>query len=377
MANYYRQSFNSQQRATKQSIPASVPLASGASLIEVNPLRLDAALSVQHQRSVVKPPIQFPPGMRLLDQLRFAIRARRYSMRTEEAYVHWSKQFIFFNKKTHPAQLAPESLRTFINHLTVERHCANSTVRQALSALVFLYQEVLQIQLPWIDHLQLPKRSIYLPIVLSKQELAKVFNQLADVWSLIARLQYGTGMRVNEVLGLRVKDIGFDRKEVIVRQGKGRKDRMTCLPDSLSEELNQRIEKMRTVWENDRAANQPGVFLPNALEKKYPNAGKEWAWFWVFPSRALSLDPRSGIQRRHHVYDQSYGRALRVAALASGINKRVTSHAFRHSFATHLLEAGYDIRTVQELLGHSDVSTTQIYTHVLNRGGLGVVSPLG
>ena len=316
----------------------------------------------------------FPDDMRLLDRLRFAIRARHFSLRTEEAYVHWVRHFILFHGKRHPLELqAAEAVRSFIQQTSV---CSSaSTVRQAMSALVFFYAQVLHQELPWIEDLTTPKRPAYRPVVLSREEVAAVLSHLEGTWGLIGSLLYGSGMRLNECLGLRVKDLDLDRGEILVRQGKGKKDRITCLPLRLSPRLRVHLEKVRQVWENDRRANLPGVSLPAGLERKYPGAGREWPWYWVFPSKRPARDPRSGVMRRHHVFDQSFGRALKMAVLASGISKRMTSHGFRHSFATHMIEAGYDIRTVQELLGHADVSTTQIYTHVLNRGRLAVTSP--
>ncbi len=324
----------------------------------------------------VAPVTRFPPGLKLLDQVRYAVRARHFSLRTEDAYVFWVRRYILFHGKQHPESLQPDAVRAFVNALSVEQRLSASTVKQALSALVFFHTHVLQRDLPWIEGLISPKASSFVPVVLTSQELNAVFAQLAGTWSLIARLLYGSGMRLNECLGLRVKDLDLIRLEVVVRQGKGKKDRHTCVPASLVDELTEQVGKVRALWEADRIANLVGVFLPGSLEKKYPNAGKEWPWFWLFPSQHPALDPRGGVWRRHHVFDQSFARALKIAAHAAGIQKRVTSHCFRHSFATHLIENGYDIRTVQELLGHADVSTTQIYTHVLNRGGRGVRSPL-
>jgi integron integrase len=320
-------------------------------------------------------PISIPADLKLLDQLRFVCRARHYSFRTEEAYVFWLKRFILFHGKEHPSKLGALEVKTFIHHLSVDKQAAASTVRQALSSIVFFYREVLQAELPWIEDLITPKRSTYIPIVFSQREVQAIFKSMEGTWRLIAQTLYGGGLRVNEALALRVKDIDFDRQALIIRQAKGAKDRLTCLPISLIEPLKQHLEKIQVIWKADRSADAPGVFIPGALERKLKEAGKEWPWFWVFPSKQLSVDPRLNIRRRHHVFDQSFSRALKLAAREAGIHKRVTSHAFRHSFATHMIEAGYDIRTVQELLGHRDVSTTQIYTHVLNRGRNAVVSP--
>jgi integron integrase len=354
--------------------------------MDFRPIRLRSPLQMPAQNAGntlrrtasgrVAPVTRFPPGLKLLDQLRYAVRARHFSLRTEDTYVFWVRRYILFHGKQHPGSLQPDAVRAFVNNLSVDQQLSASTVKQALSALVFFHSHVLQHDLPWIDGLVSPKASRYVPVVLTPQELVAVFAKLEGTWSLIARLLYGSGMRLNECLGLRLKDLDLNRLEVVVRQGKGKKDRQTCIPASLVPELTEQIRKVRVVWEADRNSHLAGVILPGSLERKYPNAGKEWPWFWVFPSQRPALDPRSGIWRRHHVFDQSFARALKIAASAAGIQKRVTSHCFRHSFATHLIENGYDIRTVQELLGHADVSTTQIYTHVLNRGGRGVRSPL-
>jgi integron integrase len=319
--------------------------------------------------------MDFPPNMKLLDRLRYVVRARHYSLRTEEAYVFWVRRYILFHGKQHPAELPMEAIAAFINHQSVQAQAAASSVRQAMSALVFFYAHVLKQDIPWIEGLVSPKKPFLQPVVMTPPEVAAVIAELPPRWELIARLLYGSGMRLNECLSLRIKDLDLARLEVTVRQGKGKKDRPTCLPESLVAPLRIHLEKIRRLWETDRQRLSPGVFMPSNLEKKYPNGSKEWAWFWVFPSGKVVQDPRSNVLRRHHVFDQSFSRALRLAVHQSGLGKRITSHTFRHSFATHLIENGYDIRTVQELLGHSDVSTTQIYTHVLNKGGLGVKSP--
>jgi integron integrase len=328
------------------------------------------------QRSYQQPPdISIPANLKLLDQLRYVCRAKHYSLRTEDAYTYWVRKFIVFHDRKHPSNLGDVHVRAFIHFLSVDRQCSSSSVRQALSAIVFFYREVLKAALPWIEGLSTPKKVTYVPIVFSQREVQAIFGALDGTWRLIAQVLYGGGLRINEALELRVKDIDFDRKALIIRQAKGGKDRHTCLPISLIDPLKNHLNSLRAVWAADRSHGQPGVFIPPSLERKLKVAGLEWTWFWVFPSRQLSTDPRSNIKRRHHVYDQSFARALKIAAKKAGIQKRVTSHAFRHSFATHMLEAGYDIRTVQELLGHADVSTTQIYTHVVNRGRNAVVSP--
>jgi len=263
-----------------------------------------------------------------------------------------------------------------LTYLAVDRNVSASTQNQALAAILFLYKEVLAIELPWLQDVTRAKRTQRLPVVLTRGEVDRVLAQLEGTSQLIAKLLYGTGMRLMEMVRLRIKDIDFERREIIVRSGKGDKDRVTMLPEVMIPPLRDHLIRVRALFDKDRAENLAGVYLPHALEIKYPHAGKDWAWYWVFPSRGLARDPRSDIIRRHHSDPQKLQRALRRAVTMAGIAKPVTPHVFRHSFATHLLEAGYDIRTVQELLGHKDVATTQIYTHVLNRGGKGVVSPL-
>ena len=264
----------------------------------------------------------------------------------------------------------------FLASLATQRNVAAATQNQALAALLFLYRRVLDIELPWLDGVPRAKRGRQLPTVLTRDEVARVLQQMSGVHALMARLHYGTGMRLMECLRLRVKDVELERREIVIRQGKGAKDRVTMLPATLVEPLRRHLAIVHEVHERDRAAGIPGVELPYALERKNPSAATSWPWQWVFPQRTLSVDPRTGIRRRHHAFDQTLQRAVRLAAVRARISKPVSTHTLRHSFATHLMEAGYDIRTVQELLGHKDVSTTMIYTHVLNRGGRGVVSPL-
>jgi integron integrase len=316
------------------------------------------------------------PPVKLLDQLRERIRYKHYSLRTEHAYVQWAKRFVLFHDKRHPRDMGAREVEAFLSHLANEGNVSASTHQQALSALLFLYKEVLGVELPWLDDISRPKKSKRLPVVLTVAESHKLLTQLEGTHELMARLLYGSGMRLLECVRLRVKDVDFERREILVREGKGNKDRVTMLPESLVMDLRAHLERVRGLWERDREAGREGVFMPQALEKKYPNGGKSWPWFWVFPSRSLSVDPRTGIERRHHAHEQALQRAIKRAVSNAGIAKPATTHSLRHSFATHLLQSGYDIRTVQELLGHSDVSTTMIYTHVLNKGGRGVKSPL-
>ena len=312
----------------------------------------------------------------LLEVVRERIRAKHYSRRTEECYTNWIKKFVFFHHKKHPRDMGALEVEAFLSDLAVNGKVSASTQTQALSALLFLYREVLGIDLPWMDGLVRAKSSQRVPMVLSVNEIHRLMASLDGMYSLMARLIYGSGMRLMECVRLRVKDVDFDRHEVTVREGKGRKDRVTMLPQSLVPELQAHLRKVQVLFDMDRKDDIPGVEMPDALSRKYPHADKSWGWFWVFPALGLSDDPRTGIHRRHHIYEQNIQRAIRVGVKKAGIAKPATTHTLRHSFATHLLESGYDIRTIQELLGHSDVSTTMIYTHVLNKGGKGVVSPL-
>ena len=317
-----------------------------------------------------------PDPRTLLGQLRSQIRVRHYSLRTEETYVHWTRRYLRFHGHRHPRELGPDEMKAFLSALADGRGVAASTQNQALSALLFLYKEVLGMELPWLDGIKKAKRPRRLPVVLTREEARALLTRMDGTHALMARLLYGTGMRLTECLQLRVKDVELARREVVIREGKGGRDRVTVLPSTLVEPLRDHLARVRTLFDADRAAGLPPVELPGAYRRKNPSAGLLWGWHWVFPQRGLAVDPRSGIRRRHHVYDQTFSRALSRAARQAGIAKPVTAHVLRHSFATHLMEAGYDIRTVQELLGHKDVSTTMIYTHVLNRGGRGVVSPL-
>ena len=316
---------------------------------------------------------------RLLDQVRERVRYLHYSRRTEQAYVFWVRAFVRFHDLRHPIEMGRPEVEAFLSWLATERRVAAATHKQALSALLFLYQKVLgRSDLPWMSELGRPKGRVRLPVVLTHDEVAQVLGSLQGEQRLIAQLLYGTGMRISEGLRLRVKDIEFARNAVIVREGKGGKDRVVMLPASLVPALREQLGRARRLWAIDRDSGRAGVWMPDALDRKYPRAGLSWAWFWVFPQAELSIDPRSGARRRHHAVEQTFQRAFKkvVEASSTGIDKPATPHTLRHSFATHLLQAGYDIRTVQELLGHADVSTTMIYTHVLKLGGGAVRSPL-
>jgi integron integrase len=329
-----------------------------------------------------------PPPLRLLDALRAQIRYMHYSIRTEQAYVHWARAFIRYHGLRHPSELARPEFEAFLTWLADERGVSPATHKQALAALLFLYQKVLRQDLPWIGELGRPKRQARLPVVLTRQEVARLMLCIGPEHRLLTQLLYGTGMRLMEGIRLRVKDVDFDHRAIIVREGKGGKDRVVMLPETLEAPLRAQLARIHSLWESDRAAGLPGVQLPHALARKYPRAPLTWGWFWVFPQAEQSADPRAQQQqypfdvagppqlRRHHVYDQTFQRAFKRAVQAAGITKPATPHTLRHSFATHLLLAGYDIRTVQALLGHADVSTTMIYTHVLNLGGGAVHSPL-
>jgi len=317
-----------------------------------------------------------PPKVSLLDVVRREIRVRHLSLRTEQQYVYWIRWFVRHNRGRHPRDMGATEVESFLTMLATERRVSASTHNQALSALLFLYRAVLKQELPWLDRLERPKRPMRLPIVMTVDEVAAALAHLDGQHALLGRLLYGTGMRIMEALRLRVKDVDFARLTLIVRSGKGNKDRALMLPQALVPELRVQLAHSRSIWTRDRADQRPGVEMPEALERKYPRAGESWAWHWVFPQATLSRDPRSGNRRRHHVFDQTFQRAFKRAVMAAAIDKPATPHSLRHAFATHLLQAGYDIRTVQELLGHADVSTTMIYTHVLKVGGMGVRSPL-
>lgn len=306
---------------------------------------------------------------RLLDRVRNEIRVRHYSIRTEEAYVNWIRRFILFHRKRHPSSMGAPEIAVFLSDLAVNHHVAVATQNQALSAILFLYRDVLHDPMPWIDDIVHARKPRRLPVVLTRQEVASIVGRLSGTYWLMGMLLYGAGLRQIECLRLRVKDIDFERFEIVVRGGKGDKDRVTMLPETVVHALQAHLLRVRGLHDRDLAEGFGRVWLPHALAKKYPNAECEWCWQYVFPANGMSMDPRDGTRRRHHAHEKGLQREVSAAARASGVAKRVTCHTFRHSFATHLLEDGYDIRTVQELLGHSDVKTTMIYTHVLNRPG--------
>ena len=330
--------------------------------------------SINAQPEGVKPVLV---STRLLDQLRERLRYMHYSIRTEQVYVYWVRGFVRFHGLRHPARMGREEVVAFLSYLANERQVSPSTHKQALSALLFLYRHVLDGELPWMAELERPTALRRIPAVLTPTEVVAVFSQLEGEMDLLARLLYGTGMRLLEGVRLRVKDVDFPRGVIVVRDGKGGKDRVVMLPQSLVEPLRAQLRRARALWANDRAADVAGVYLPFALERKYRGAGQSWAWQWVFPAPDLSPDPRAAmLPRRHHLSEQRLQRAMRQAVRRADIAKPATVHTLRHSFATHLLQSGTDIRTVQELLGHSDVSTTMIYTHVVNVAAGHTASPL-
>ncbi|HEY7169058.1 MAG TPA: integron integrase [Candidatus Binatia bacterium] len=316
-----------------------------------------------------------PQKPRLLDQVRQALRARHYSHRTEKSYVHWIKRFILFHHKRHPLEMGESEIGCFLSALATDSHVSASTQNQALNALLFLYRQVLNKDVAFIDGVVRAKRPHRLPVVLTRAEVKSIVDGLEGIDWLIVMLIYGAGLRLLECLRLRVKDLDLECNQIVIRGGKGDKDRHTMLPTAVNERLSKHLERMNRLHQRDLEKGLGRVSLPNALEQKYPNAGREWGWQWVFPASSHFIDQATGEARRHHLHESVVQKAVKEAVRKSGITKPASPHTLRHSFATHLLEDGYDIRTVQELLGHRDVSTTMVYTHVLNRGGKGVFSP--
>jgi integron integrase len=328
------------------------------------------------EQPLIQPHIQ-KQGKKLLDQVREQLRLKHYSYRTEQSYVHWIKRYILFHEKRHPAEMGDEQVRQFLVHLAAQEHVAASTQNQALSALLFLYRSVLQKELTAAYNIVSAARPKRLPTVLARDEVMQVIGSMRGEYQLIAKLLYGSGLRVMEALRLRVQDLDLAYRTVTIHDGKGDKDRVTVLPDSVIPLLSEHLDHVKLVYQQDLKANRTGVSLPSpALARKYPTASREWPWQYLFPAPDYSIDPETGQQYRHHINPGNVQRAVRQAAQRAGITKPVSPHTFRHCFATHLLESGNDIRTVQELLGHKDVRTTMIYTHVLQRGGLAVKSPL-
>lgn len=317
---------------------------------------------------------------RLLDQVRERIRYLHYSLQTEKAYVYWVRLFVRWSgaggNMRHPRELGAVEVEACLTMLANERQVSPATHRQALNALLFLYRQVLGMELPWMQQIGRPPERKRIPVVLTQGEVQRALSMMAGEEAVLARLLYGAGLRLNEGLSLRVKDLDFDRHAVVVRSGKGDKERVVMLPRTLVAPLREQLASSKALWTRDRAAGMDGVYLPHALERKYPRAGQSWAWHWVFPSPTLSTGPQTGVVRRHHLFPERISKRLKQACSAAGIAKPVSVHTLRHSFATHLLQEGTDIRTVQELLGHSDVSTTMIYTHVLKVAAGGTASPL-
>ena len=315
-------------------------------------------------------------GPRLMDRVRSSMRVSHYALSTERTYCHWIKRYIHFHGLRHPAEMGSAEVESFLSHLATDGDVAASTQNQATHALLYLYRQVLGIDLPWLDGITRARTSRRLPAVLTQREVQALLRHVHGTTGTVVKLLYGTGMRLSEALRLRIKDVDLARREILIREGKGDKDRVTMLPASLVEEIHDTLAARRAMHDLDLSKGMAGVALPHALERKYPQAGKQWAWQYLFAAKDYSADPRTGVIRRHHLGEWTIQRAVRAAARTARIQKLVHPHTLRHSFATHLLESGSDIRTVQELLGHADVKTTMIYTHVLNRGGHGVVSPL-
>ena len=316
------------------------------------------------------------PPKRLLDQVRDRIRMKHYSIRTEQAYASWIKRFILFHNKKHPKDMGKQEIESFLTHLALDLNVASSTQNQAFNAILFLYNQVFHQPLEDTISAVRAKKPRRLPTVMTNDEALAVLSALSGIHQLMAKLLYGSGLRLMECIRLRVKDIDFGMNQIMVRDGKGKIDRVTMLPESVNSDLKEHLKRVKTIHDNDLNRGYGRVFLPYALGRKYPNADREWGWQYVFPSSSLSKDPRTGATRRHHVHESSLQKAVKKAVRLVRISKPASCHTFRHSFATRLLENGYDIRTVQELLGHKDVNTTMIYTHVLNRGGKAVRSPI-
>lgn len=320
------------------------------------------------------PPVSRQP--KLLDRMRESIRVKHYSLSTEKTYLHWARRFILFHGKRHPAEMGAAEIEAFLSDLAIARSVSASTQNQAMHAILFLYKDVLGIDLPWLDGITRAKTSKRLPSVLTVPEIQRLLRHVSGTNGLIIKLLYGTGMRIKECLRLRIKDVDLDRCQITIREGKGNKDRITMLPACIAEDLRGHIAARRKIHDTDLSTGHADVELPDAIDRKYPRAAKEWVWQYIFAAPTYSTDTRTGAYRRHHWCERNIQRAVKSAAQQAGICKLVHPHTLRHSFATHTLEAGYDIRTVQELLGHADVSTTMIYTHVLNKGGRGVISPM-
>ena len=313
---------------------------------------------------------------KLLNQVSDQIRIRHYSYRTEKTYKHWIKQYILFHNKTHPNHLDGEAFNAYLTHLAKKKKVSAATQNLARNAILFLYKYVLKKDIGDSNNYVIAKRSRKVPTVFSQDEAKRVIAQLEGRNAIIVKLLYGTGMRISECLQLRIKDVDFDQNLIVVRDGKGEQDRVTMLPESLRDLIKYQIDRVAYLHELDQKNNVPGAFIPFSIEKKYPNAGGELGWYYIFPGKSLSKDPVSGIVRRHHVHESNIQRSVKKAVQSAGIYKQAGCHTFRHSFATHLLENGYDIRSVQELLGHKDVRTTMVYTHVMKKGPLAIKSPL-
>lgn len=316
------------------------------------------------------------PEPRLLDQVRAQIRLRHYSIRTETQYVQWIRRFVLFHHKRDPREMGAAEVEAFLTHLAVGGTCRLGNTEPGAVGIVVSLPPVLGVELPWLDDVVRARQPERLPVVLSRSEVQRVLERMEGVHGLLVRLLYGTGMRLMEVIRLRVKDVDFAQGEILIRDGKGAKDRVTMLPEAVAADLSEHLRRRRRIFEDDLRLGKAAVYLPDALERKYPNASTSWPWQYVFAARSHSVDPRSGVERRHHLDEKLLQRAMKKAVTAAGIDKPATPHTLRHSFATHLLDSGYDIRTVQELLGHADVATTMICAHVLKRGGRGVRSPL-